>query len=163
MADATKILFPGVEVVFEGGYVARVYPLGFKHIRKFSTQIAGALMTLMDTKVPKKFADDPASAKAFQDAMFAKIVPYVLTNFLDLLADCVVMEPKEVKIDDLPHWDVAKLAEVWLIESFGEEKKRLPWVAAMENVFAQVTGERKKMSEIFSPSSSSPAITAPTS
>lgn len=160
MADV-KVLYPGVEVVLESGAVAKVFPLGFKHIRKFSTQISGALLTLMNQKIPANIAKDPAAAKAFQDAMFAKIVPYVLTNLLDLLEDCVVLEG--AKVEDLPHWEVAKITEVWVIESFGEEKKRRPWVAAVENIFAQVTGEKRQISEIFSPSSSSPATVAKTS
>lgn len=158
-----KPLFPGREVVLQCGATAIVYPLGFRQIRKFSNEVVGMLMQIMDTKIPPNIAADPVLAKQFQDKMFAKILPYALTNLLDLVSDCVKFEPADCTIDDVPHWDVALIIEAWVIESFGEEQKRLPWIAAVENVFAQVTGKKVKISEIFSKPSSPPATVAKTS
>jgi len=145
-----KPLFPGKEIVLNDQVVAIVFPLGFKHIRKFSRDISGALLTLMNSQIPENIRDDSKAQKRLTDQMFQTLIPYAIDNLLDLISECIKFKPEEVKIDDLPHWDVAKLIEAWIIESFGEEKKYLPWIAAVENIFAQVTGEKKSISEIFS-------------
>lgn len=163
-ADSLAPLFPGKSVDLTVGDItvtAVVYPLGFKHLRRFSREVTGALLAIVGTSVPKDLDKDKQAA--FGGRVMMQLIPYAIDNLLDLVKECVVFKEKGVTIDDMPHWHVATLVELWAIESFGEEKKWRPWLAAVENVHAQVTGKKKTISEIFSSSSSSPAIVAPTS
>lgn len=168
--DALKPLFPGrtvpLEVEIDGKAVtlhAVVYPLGFKHLRRFSKDVTGAIMAMVGTRVPDNLKNDPVAAAAFSNRIMMQLIPYAIDNLLDLVKECVTFETKGFEIDELPHWHVATLVEAWIIESFGEEKKWRPWIAAVENVYAQVTGTPKKISEIFSKGSSLPATDAKTS
>jgi len=164
--DSLKPLFPGrnVELDVNGTKVlVTVYPLGFRHLRRFSKDVTGAVMAIVGTKVPENLKSDPAAAAAFSQRVMMQLVPYAIDNLLDLVAECVTFETPDVVIDDLPHYCVAPIIEAWLLESFGEEKKWRPWLATVENVYAQVTGKQKKITEIFSSASSSPATAAPTS
>lgn len=168
--DALSPLFPGREVELEvelptgrSIVVATVYPLGFRHLRRFSKDVTGAINAVVGMRVPENLRSDPAAAAAFTNRVLMQLVPYAIDNLLDLVKECVVFKDGVAEVDDLPHWHVATLVEAWIIESFGEEKKWRPWIAAVENVYAQVTGNRKKITEIFSRDSSSPATDASTS
>lgn len=164
--DTLELLYPGKVVELEtarGKIAVKVYPLGFKHLRKFSKNITGALLALLGGDVGKGVSD-PVARAALGQRLMGQVIPYVIDNLLDLLEECVVFQDGlDITMDELPHWEVAKLIEVWLTESFGEEKKWRPWVAAVENLYATATGSRKSISEIFSKASSSPATVAPTS
>lgn len=147
--DEMHVLFPGKVVpIGDTGLTATVYPLGFIHLRKFTSSIAGVIFQLLAIKVPKD-----ADQKAKTSIYIAQMVPFILQNALELFTECVKI--KGGKLDDLPHWEVPPLIELWVIESFGEERKWRPWVTSVEKIVTQMTGKPFRLSESLSSFSSS--------
>lgn len=158
MEKQFKVLYPGRKVPLSCGLTAVVYPLGFKHLRRFSKDVAGALAMLGTLRLPKE-----GDATSRSKALMGQVLPFALEHLLVMLGECVVFvdgDNKEVDVtmDDLAHWDLPALIMAWFEESFGTEDKRRPWIEAVEMAMTKVTKKPFKMSEIFS-NSSSPADT----
>ena len=97
-------LIPGVDVQTELGRCT-VFPMGVRHLRKFSGQLASIARVLV-------------SAHGTQQDLTFEVIPVVISNALELVEECVVLE--KGAIADLPHWDLAGIVETWVIENFGE-------------------------------------------
>jgi hypothetical protein len=150
--EASKILYPGRDILLEDlGLTVTVYPMGYKHMKKFTGKIADALSIIGRTSYPKG-ADQAAVMKA----VMSNITPFLMTNLLELVEECTVFNIQGVTMEDLPQWHLPVIIEAWLLESFGEEKKWKPWVTALENVLEKFTGSKTSLLATFSSSSSSP-------
>lgn len=143
--DEVKILFPGDRVELETGVTAIVYPMGFRHIQKFSRDIGGVLMTLTQVGVKKG-----ASEKEVGQAILGHMIPYVMSNLLGLIEETIKFEPEGIELEDIPHWELAPIVEQWVLTNFGEEKKWRPWVAAIENVVNRFSSKPISILEMVS-------------
>ncbi len=151
--DSEKVLHPGTEIELDNGGIAKVFPLGFRHLSKFTKEISKALAVIQN--IPLK----PGSKEEdINRAVMTAMIPYILENLLGLVAECVKIEDSDVALEDLPHWNVPPIIEAWLIESFGERKKWEPWIQALENLLERFTGKRPQILETLSNSFSSADI-----
>lgn len=157
---ALRKLLPGTRVPTSLGVDAIVYPLGFRHLRKFTAEIGAALQAAVRVLGSVKHGSDPGDVG---QAMLAQMLPYAMRELLGLLAECVVLDAKGLTLDDLPHWDVPPIVRVWLLESFGEETKWRPWVAAMDDLLTRIGGKPTTISEMLSRPSSPAESPLPTS
>lgn len=141
-----EALFPGRKVTIpETGIVAHVYPLGWRHMRDFASTIATATQIIMLGVAPGEQDPNKVATAAISRAM-----PFILEKGLDLVAECIRLEAPgvdakqlgEITIDDLPHWAAPLIVEAWLEESFGDEMRRDPWIAATERAIEKVTGRK---------------------
>lgn len=136
--------------VLGGKADALVFPLGVVHLRKFNERISKALLFIArNIRVPEK-----ASTEQIGIAVLSEIVPLLMTDLLDLLMECVRFSPNGVKMDDLAHWDLPPIIEMWIEESFGTEEKRDPWKRAIESTVARMTGQEISISAMLSKLSS---------
>jgi hypothetical protein len=150
-------LFPGVEVPIGDSIhqvTVEVFPLGYRHLEKFARDIAGLIVVASKIK--------PQAGQKEEDvnrAVLEGILPYVQQNLLALLAECCVVKKNGTatkhSIRKLPHWEIPKLIQLWLEQSFGSKEKWLPWVEAIENLMMKVTGKKpsiiEKLSQFSSP------------
>lgn len=137
MNNGTKVLNPGTQVLIgEGGeaVVATVHPMGRAHMAQFAGNIAGVLRHVMSMKV------DP-NDKDMQAAVVMQLLPIVLADLMDLVGACTTFDHEGLTIDDLPHYMLPELAETWIVESFGEERKWRPWVTVVERLTKRFTGK----------------------
>jgi len=88
-----------------------------------------------------------------------KALPVVISEAVDLMASSVsgidLMDPH------CPSEVLAQVAQAWLIESFGSEKRIRPWIAAAKTTLAALTSNRSSISAMQSIFSSATG-TAPT-
>lgn len=133
-----KALFPGVEVPLECGLNATVYPLGVTHLKKFSKQI---------TRVFAIFAAQKVDANIDAKSLAIAVVPTLLEEAMDLIQECTTMD---IPFERLPHWELPKLAEAWVIESFGEEHKFRPWVEVIQKAAQKAGVNADSISEMLS-------------
>jgi len=162
--SATAIIVPqGTLVALEQGLSARVFPMGFAHIQRFSGDLGRVALALVQALEH----DKAASEMEVGAAVAAQALPVLVAEAMDLVLACTRFEsngePAEVKFEDLPHWWAPPIIEAWLVESFGEEKKRDPWVRAIESTIARVTGAEVKISGMLSKAWSSLATSFGTS
>lgn len=153
-------LFPGRVVQLEKGLAATVFPPGLLHIRKFSRDVVGLGMALADSV--GKLKDKAGQSQA----LVQQLLPFLLTNALDLVAECVRVDGpggKTYKIAELPHWLLPPILEAWVEESFGDEAKVRPWKAAIEKTVERATGSKLTISEMLRRDSSPPDTAARTS
>jgi len=143
-----EILLPGKQLTLESGVVLTVYPVGYKHLKKFTSQIA-KLAQIAATLPMKKGSSIGDMAKTISVAM----IPELLKEGLDLVAECIRIDSPGIALDNLPHWEVARVVEAWIEESFGEERKWRPWVEAFKKAVALIP-EGKEPSTLPTPSSS---------
>lgn len=143
--------------VLDGRAAATVYPVGIKHLRKFSKTISTAMTVFMAVKrdMPVKDMSDQATG----EYLIAEMGPYILENMFDLLEDCVTVEfledpTRRIVLDDLPHEDGPALVTEWIQMSFGEEKKWRPWARALDTILKRFGGEQVSISKTLSKLSS---------
>lgn len=158
MPDPVKTLLPGESFTSDVGVDVTVYPMGVVHLKKFSNQIATAMSIVGRTPIKKG-----ASQKEIGGQIAATLAPFLLTEAMDLIEACVKISEKSVKFDDLPHWDMPKIVELWIEQSFGDEKKWRPWVTAIDRAVTKATGSPFSILEMLSSSSSQLVTPAPTS
>ena len=161
---AVEMLFPGrsISVDASRGITAIVYPPGIVHIRQFSRDIVSGVMAIVGSMTTNKGAAQAEKTKA----LLAQLVPFVLTNLIDLVGECTRLECKaapNLKLADLPHYLVPPIVQAWVEESFIGENKLLPWKAAIEALIEKATGKPTSISEMVSNFSSPPATPAKTS
>ena len=145
---------PGREVKLDDVPVKiMVYPLGVGHIRRFTDDITRIVSATGNIKVTKG-----ASEKEIAQAFVMGLIPLVLTDAIDLVKECTVIDPPDIKFDELPHWALPDIAEAWIDQSFGDAKKWKPWVSLIERTITRVTKKPFSISEIWSKSSSQTAI-----
>ena len=148
LEDVFQTLYPGTEVVLEK-FTVTVYPLAFSHLKKFSSQFGGVLRVIANTTIPKNVSKNEATK-----AMMIQAIPYVLENCAELFEECVVFDESlrggDSTLDLVPHWEIPKIIEAWIIESFGDEGKWRPWIDTIENIIKKVTGEELQILETLS-------------
>lgn len=152
-------LYPGREVeVADGRATAVVYPMGIRHLKKFSSKIGTVLSALSRVPVP---VGAPKERVAGIYAAYAG--PLVIEHLLELIEECTKLkfvneagEEEQISLDDLPQYDLPALVETWLEESFGEEKKWKPWITATEKLLNKFLKPEKpiKIMEMLSKLSS---------
>lgn len=136
--------------ICKGKVIAKVYPLGLRHLRKFNKKFEELLPILASITVEKDAEDSAQVVKS----VISAIGPKVLSDFFDLLENCIVL-PDGLTVEHLPHWDLARLAEKWIFVSFGEERKYSPWIRAINNVVQRFTKNKEfSITAIFSKPSS---------
>lgn len=146
-------LFPGEVVDLGKGVSAIVFPPGLVHIRRFSTEVVGIAMVI-------------AEAQGAGTSAAARLAPFLLSNAMGMLAECVRIEAPaglRIKLEQLPHWLLPPIVERWASISFIGDDKVRPWTAAIEGLIFKATGKHTPISEIFSRSVSPPATAATTS
>ena len=171
MSDDSKdlrVLFPGTVVDLPEGFSVTVYPLAFKQIKEFADKVASGIAMLTATSVPKASAGATPKQKTQvekvqNDMLIQTLLPWVLSNAVDLVEKCVVF-PKDIdiKLQDLPHYRLPPIIEAWVEESFIGEDKLRPWMAVVEHLTEKVTGKKIVVSEILSKAVSSRATAAAT-
>lgn len=136
MSDATlKVLFPGETVHVAEGVDAVVYPLSVRHLRKFNQAI--------EELIPKIASQ--VDLRAFSGEKFdigkalPMVVPILLSDALDLIADCV--EGVNILDEHFPHWKLPDIVDAWIQTSFGSEERVRPWIEVVEKNIARLTGE----------------------
>jgi len=148
MSKAAKALVPGRTVRLEH-YEATVYPAGARHADRLFVKVVGVLQHA-GALVAKPGED----VKVHGERIVSELIPFAITHALDVMSECVVL-PKGATLKDVPHFDLPPIAEAWILESFGEEKKWRPWVALVEEVATRLNGGKAiRMSEIWSRASS---------
>jgi hypothetical protein len=149
--------YPGVEVpgLEASNLTVRVFPIGIPHIEKY-VAVAGGILEEIGTLVIKRDAD----TKQLTKETFREVLP-VITRVLLGRAKGLINETTtfsaDATLDDLAHWDVAKVIEVWLEENFLKEGRLDPWLRAMKTL----KDRSSAFSTLFS-SSSSTGGTTPT-
>lgn len=147
--------FPGREVVQDIDGVTlrcKVYPFGVFHAKKYAHIIR-------DLAASAKMQDLlKGELKSFQVAEIpALLVNSVITECLDLVAECTVCEVietvdgKEVleKLDlsDIPHYAFPKIVEAWIYVNFMKGKWK-HWTAMLDIPLEKITGEKSFLSNI---------------
>lgn len=136
-------LFPGRVVVLDeaNNIKATVFPLGVVHIRKFQRQLTTVMTTLQSMKLPN--IEDKKAVEAF---VMAELIPIVLNDAFDMLADCIRITRGDAVIpfEQMPHWHLAPVATTWLEESFGSEEKVRPWKEALARMMKALPAPPKK-------------------
>lgn len=158
--ETQKALFPGVPITLECEVTVKVYPMGFRHVKKFSRSITNAMSAL-----------GTISWNAPETELGAQIAglfgPYVLENMIDLVFECCEIvkgenEP-DIKLEQIPHWELPAIIEVWLKENFGEPKKWKPWVQTIESAVRKATGKDLSITDLLSKLSSKTGTDSKTS
>lgn len=130
-----------------------VYPVSFKHLRRFHNSIARAVGELAKLRVPQG---------GDADALFRLALPMIADDLMDLLDECC-SPPLSAGEFGSPHWVVAEAAEKWFQQSFGEAPKLRPWVSAIDTLAAAVTGQKTDLWQTLSGFFSQAATPAQTS
>lgn len=146
-------LFPGEAVDLGKGVTAIVFPPGLVHIRRFSTEVVGIATAI-------------AEAHSSGSSVAARLLPFLLSNAMGMLVECVRVEAPgglKIRLDQLPHWLLPSVVQKWAEISFIGDDKIRPWVAAIESLILKATGKATPISEIFSKNVSPPGTTATTS
>jgi hypothetical protein len=63
-------------------------------------------------------------------------IPVILKEFIGVIADCVT----GVDLMDLAHYDLVPVAEAWIEESFGDEKKTKIWKDFIQKKMSGLSG-----------------------
>lgn len=146
-------LFPGETVELGRGITAVVFPPGLVHIRRFSTEVVGIATAI-------------AEASASGSSVAARLLPFLLSNAMGMLVECVRIEAPgglKIRLDQLPHWLLPPVVQKWAEISFIGDDKIRPWTAAIESLILKATGKSTPISEIFSKSASPQGTSAVTS
>ena len=149
--DAIKALFPG-RIVEISGVEIKVEPLGFRHIRKFSDGISKIMPTLVSV-----ISDVKADERGWISKLSATLAPFLMTDLLDLVDDCVDVDLKEV-----PHHLLPRIIEAWIEESFGDEGKVKPWKTLFTTILKRFATSQGSISQGSLTSSSEPGTQNPT-
>lgn len=164
---AIRVLTPGTKITLDGGAVLIVYPIGWKQMRAFGSTITNALGSVADVVSldPSKLQDS-AYVKKLSGDILSKIGPYVALNMMELVADCCVFEDKDIRktisVEEIPHWEVAKVIDAFVEESFVGEGKLQAWTQAIDNIMKKVFKTDKSISDILSNFSSDADTPSPT-
>lgn len=145
MSEDLKALFPGGTPVDleEHGWVS-VFPLGVSHIKKF-TGIVSIGLQMIPTEMVDEQKKEQLGAR-----IAAQLIPFMLTEGLELIAECVKFEDQGKGLEQLPHYCLPVIIDTWFEESFGEEKKYRPWLHLTEKLVKRFTGKEITISEIVS-------------
>ena len=151
--DDLDILIPGIPVpVLDGRATVRVFPLGLKHMKKWTRAIVQTLDFMINQiQLTKKDLQDK---EKLGGALVGQLAPYIMINLLDLMQDCVTVEGDRFALEDLPHYDVAAVIDTWIEESFGDEKKWRPWLQMTEKLITKATGKQISLLDMLSKFSS---------
>lgn len=148
------------------GPAVTVYPVAFRQLRVFTEAVHRILFEVISALPPGFFEATPGATTpgverpgvgapesarnlVLDRAVYASLAQglsrAILGELLDMAAACV-----KPSLDGVPHWRVADVMVAWIDESFGEERKLRPWVAAMETLLEKVTGEKWNLWEPLS-------------
>lgn len=166
-----KMKARGVRVTLDDNATAvYVFPVGVRHLGTFSRKIMDVLRKLGNVKVNK---DEVGDEKAIAKAIGMEALPLIAEDLIELVEDTTVVGlldqddefhvDADLRFEDLNHWDLPPVLEVWFDLNFGEEKKRRPWIAAVEKALYRLTGQKLSMRGLFSQSSSEQDTDAKTS
>ncbi len=150
-----KVLYPGKALILESSEVEIcVYPMSMRHMKRFSKSIVEALTALSSIVLP-------SNTQGYGTQLMAAIAPTIMEHLFDLVVDCckVTAAPEgykveEIDLNDLPHYELPPIVDLWIEESFGEEKKYKAWITMVEKVLLKATGNKISISELLSQASS---------
>lgn len=138
MADDPKELRP-FKPAADGKY--KVYPVGLKHFRKFTSTMSSVLLTVArQSGISLKDIENGKLTPDKLGGLVPLLLPIVISDMMDIVLDCCNPKPKE---EDIIHWEVPQLAMAWLEVSFLDdpEKKLRPWVQAVETLIQRLVGK----------------------
>ena len=146
-AEAASIIVPGriVALKSEEGLTATVYPIGFRHLQRFTKVVLEVADNIALSLQKLETKEESLSDEQRNAVMLQQLAPMLLREGLSLVGDCVVIEGDRWKIDHddpskcLPHWDIAVLVGAWIEENFGDESLLDPWKATFEDVKGKLT------------------------
>ncbi len=169
-ATAMKALYPGTLVEIRLGaqgqrvVTATVYPVGFKHLQKFTVLMMRVGETLSKASATvRKDVDEDELKKAMGNEVIKALVPIVMDEMMGLVAECVVFDDENVTMDSLAHYHIAPIIEAWIAESFLPLEKLRPWIEAINRLLNQVTGKPMNLWGTLSQSLSKKDIVSETS
>jgi hypothetical protein len=161
--SAVDVLFPGREIVIiEGKLSARVYPVGFKHVKA----LRGSVLRIIDSMMSMPSFREAAIKQDWAQAgkiVTQVLLPVVMTDLLTVFAECVRFDNSEVTVEDLPHYCIPKLAVAWIEESFIGADKLSPWMEAAVEVGRRLGISDKETSTALSSFFSQPGTQSQTS
>lgn len=139
------------------GVKATVYPAGLRHVREFAKELL-VLFSSAQEFLPK----DGEETSAVGARVMAAIGPEGAEALVRLVGSCVVFDPPEVTLEDLPHYLLPGILGAWVEENLAGGKWQ-GWVSTIEATSSAVTGKKVSISELLSSSSSPSATPVPTS
>lgn len=122
---------PGAEIVDTAscGRV-RIYPMSLDHLERFPDVLAEALHECAAVGIPVADASDDSKVGS---AVIKTLGPMLVSRFGRFLFECVAFEDSRVKVERVPHWDLALIGEKWIEINFGTgkegEQRVRPWKA----------------------------------
>lgn len=148
-----KTIFPGKKIQLAKDLEVTIKPMYVRQLRTFQDAIRSLVekaQTIESTSM---------------GGVLAQLAPMAVDTLFDALNECV--EGIDLEDPNLPQWMLPKIAQEWLLESFGTEEKIRPWIAAIEEVICRVTGKKvdlwKDLTSKFSQISFQPDTASPTS
>lgn len=151
--ELQNVMEPQEEVLLESGHVVKVFPVGYKQLKKFSKNFGAALSMLNTLQVPKELLDSENGGAEAMNIYMKSAIPYVINNLLDVVEDTVTIEPlagsnlPEITLDDVPHWELPPIIHAWILKSFGEKRKISPWTAVVEDLMVRFTNKKMNLQE----------------
>ena len=133
-SDALAALFPGREVDI-GGIPVKVMPLGVRHIRKFSDAVGRIMPTIVGV-----IGNEKLGKEEWTNKVVTTLMPFAMSDLLGLIDDCV-----DVDLNSVPQWELPKIAEAWIEESFGSEEKLRPWRDLMTRLKGRFLNPQSQM------------------
>lgn len=150
------------------GITITLEPLGVKHLRKFSAAITKAAPDLVaaidiSSLVSEEDGKDPEISDAGIGSFVKALVPFFLTDLVDLVDDCCSVSLEKVPLNLVP-----EIIKEWFDLSFGDKEegfKRLrPWMDLALEIMSRVPKAKKQeqTSTTQSTNSSQPDTAGPT-
>ena len=124
-----------------------IFPIGITHLRKYSKSVLAIIKYIWDEH--KGSQDDPQNV-AERLFIHGDLIPIIVENGLNIVEDCIVVKGDGVTFNDFPHWELPSIIEDWIRISFESEKKRAPWVKAIEMALKKVMKKEVSLSTFFS-------------
>lgn len=151
--EQLEILYPGTIITLkgEGGMDMEmkitVWPMGIRDFKRFKAAIRAI------TEEVSLIGFDWVKAKEdWQTVLLPIVITIVVDHFLELLNESVdgidLMSPR------CPQWVLPPVAQAWLLQSFGSEKKLRPWADLVDEIAERAGGKKLKIWQMLTKSSS---------
>mgnify|MGYP001557853467 CR=1 FL=1 len=149
-----RTFFPGIKIQLSDRLSVEVFPIGTKHLEKFSEQV-GVIIGIIASENLEKTIDPLTQKETLDVAAIVKraapqIIKYCSTHALDLLQECCFFEPVQFPIRELPHYKLPPILAAFIDQSFGSGDKLRPWVEVVELALSRIAGQRVEIWETLS-------------
>lgn len=149
-----------VELDVGDGQKIKVWPIGVRTMRDNPALVATIIAAgSVGIQQLQSLAGKPMSEHA--KGVWLILAPLAGKDIMELAARCCDPNPMTI---DLPHYQMAKVMESWITQSFlPVEDKLVPWMAAVDGVTLAAAGRKASVFQSLFASSSAPASPSPTS